>query len=100
MVNWVPVLDLDGGALGEADRRALGLAIDSLAFRVQGFIPPDLHDAGVRAGDVIIGVGHEAVGDLDSEGIDALVGSRFQRGDAMPIRVIRGGERLEFTVQF
>ena len=100
MVDWVPVLDLDGAALADAERHTLGLAPNTLAFKIEGLIPPDLHDAGVRAGDVIIGIGHEAAGNLDSEGIDAWVGSRYQRGDKMPVRVIRDGENIDFTARF
>lgn len=100
MMKLVPVLDLTGGPLGADERAGLELGMDVLAFRLEGFIYPALQRAGVRKGDVLVGLGGEQPGNLDSEGIDAFVASRFQKGDRMAITVIRGGERMAFEVRF
>jgi S1-C subfamily serine protease len=76
-------------------RRSLGVQADAgaVVLAVQQGSPADV--AGVRPGDVIVGLA-----DRDVDTVEDLLGAlrATEPGQQTPLAVIRGGERRELTV--
>src|SRR5207248_9746004 len=60
MRRMIPSLPLFGTDLSEAEKKALGLPARALAFRQRKEVNRRAEEAGIRAGDVILGVDQAA----------------------------------------
>jgi predicted metalloprotease with PDZ domain len=86
-----------GRDLGEESRKRLGLSEKALALRQGEFVPPAARAAGLRAGDVIVGVNGEAL-KMTALQFEAHVRTTYQVGDKLTYNILRDGRRLEVSL--
>jgi S1-C subfamily serine protease len=93
MRHLVPAPRLFGHDLTAEERKALGLSAKQLAFRQQAPVSTLAQAAGIRAGDVILGVDDRT---LEMDVIDFLryVERNYLAGDRVTVNVLRDGQRL------
>lgn len=82
-----------GRDLGAEDRKRLGLSDKALAFRQADFVPAPARAAGVRPGDVIVGVDDKAL-EMTMLQFNAYVRLNYKVGDKVTYNVIRDGKRV------
>lgn len=97
MRRLVPSVRLYGDDLTPEEKKALGLSAKRLAFRQRDSVHSQAKAAGVRAGDVILGVDGRP---LEMDVLDFL---RFVRrtylvGDRVTVNVLRDGKRLDLPM--
>jgi S1-C subfamily serine protease len=97
MLDILPALTFYGEDLTAAEKKALGLAADRLAFRQQSPVHKDARAAGVEAGDVIVGVdGLELRMTVDQ--FLAYMRRNYLVGDRVTLNVVRDGTRVDLHV--
>jgi S1-C subfamily serine protease len=98
----VPRLPLFGTDLTPAEKKALGLPEQSLAFRHRSDINARAREAGVRGGDVILGIHGKPLPGLDAAEFRQFVRREYLVGDEVKLDVLRAGKRLTvpFTLSF
>src|ERR1700693_6142098 len=84
MRHWVASARLYGTDLTVEEKRALGLASAQLAFRQKDLVPTQAGAAGVRAGDVILGVDGKRP-DSDVDGFLSYVQRNYLVGDCVTV---------------
>jgi predicted metalloprotease with PDZ domain len=100
MRRMIPRLPLFGRDLTEAERKAAGLAPKRLAFRQRSPVNGQAQAAGVRPGDVILGVdGRELLG-LDADDFRDWIRREYLIGDTVKIDVLRDGKRVSVPFTF
>jgi S1-C subfamily serine protease len=92
MRNKLPSLPVRGGDLTAAEKATLGPKPDQLAVRQRAPVG-ELKAAGVRAGDILVGIDKELVG-LDREGLCKFIFREYLVGDRVQLIVLRDGKRL------
>jgi serine protease Do len=90
----VPSLPLYGTELTAAQKKALGLPARQFAFRHSPSVKPWAEEAGVRAGDVILGVDDRKLEGMDVGDFRDYVRREYLAGDRVRLNVLRGGKRL------
>jgi len=85
---------LYGTDLTAKEKEALGLSAKALAFRQEGRIHPQVRDAGIQAGDVIIGIDGKKL-EMDVTDFVWYVQDNYVRGDQVTINLLRDGKRLD-----
>jgi predicted metalloprotease with PDZ domain len=93
LMHLVPSLPLYGTDLTTDEKQALGLAPKQLAFRLKSQVHSSAKAAGMRAGDIILGVDDRRVDGQDVD-LQALVRREYLVGDRVVINVLRDGQRL------
>lgn len=88
----VPYLPLSGEELNATQKRALGLPPDQVAFRQGSRVHSRAHDAGIVAGDLIVGIDGHRVSDLDE--LREVVRKDHLVGERIIVEVLRDGTRL------
>jgi S1-C subfamily serine protease len=83
-----------GEDLTAAERRKLGLSEEQLALSVGSFLSTTARQAGIHAGDIIIGVDHQAL-DMTARQFQAYVRLNYKVGDRVTYNILRGGKRLD-----
>ncbi len=97
-MQWaVPSARLYGEDLKAEEKKALGLAAKRLAFRQQSPVPSQPKVAGVRAGDVILGVDGKAL-EMDVGDFVHYVARNYLVGDRLTVNVLRDGKRLDLVM--
>ena len=94
VLDLLPSLPLYGTELTAAEKQALGLAEARLAFRQQDKVPRDALAAGIRAGDVITGLGGKMPA-MTLEEFLAHVRRNYLVGDRVTVNVVRDGKRVD-----
>jgi serine protease Do len=95
----VPYARLYGAELTAEEKKALDLPQQQLAFRQKDIVPPQAADAGIRPGDIILGLdGHRLETNVD--GFIHFVRSHYLIGDQAKVNLIRDGKRLDLTMTF
>ena len=94
MQRLIPTGRLYGKDLTLEEKKALGLSAKQLAFRQKDTVPEQAKAAGIRGGDVIVGVDGK---DLEMEVGDFLryVERNYLVGDKVTINVLRDGKRVD-----
>jgi hypothetical protein len=82
-----------GRDLGAEDRKKLGLSEKALAFRQADFVPAPARAAGVRPGDVIVGMDDKPL-EMTMAQFNAYVRLNYKVGDKVTYNVIRDGQRV------
>ena len=83
--------------LSAEEKKALGLGARRLAFRQQKEVHKDARAAGVRAGDVIIGV-DEMFPDMSMLDFLGYIRKNYLVGDRITLRVLRDGRRVDLPI--
>lgn len=98
MQRLVPSFPLDGNDLTETEKKALGLDAKQLAFRHRQQVHSRAREAGIRAGDIILGVDDGKFPGMDGYGLDRYVRREYLVGDTVTINVLREGKRLRLPL--
>jgi membrane-associated protease RseP (regulator of RpoE activity) len=93
----VPAARLFGKDLTAGEKKALGLGPGHLAFRQKDTVPSQARDAGIRPGDIILGVDGK---DLKMDVINFLfyVRRHYLVGDTVTVNVVRDGKHLDLPM--
>src|SRR5262245_57314960 len=95
----VPYARLYGTDLTAEEKKALGLTPEQLAFRQKDNVPRQAADAGIRPGDVIIGIDKQML-ETDLDGFLRHVRGNYLIGDTTTIHILRDGKRLDLPMKF
>jgi S1-C subfamily serine protease len=98
MRSLTGTLRVYGTNLQADERKALGLSPKQLAFRQWDSISSQAKNAGVRVGDIILGV-NDLVLEMDVNGFRRYLEGHFLAGDRVKLNIIRDGKRLDFEVR-
>jgi len=93
-----PVPWVQGDDLSAVDRKELGLSAKSLAFRQGPFVSEPARQAGVRTGDVILGIDGKAL-EMTARQFGAYVRLNYKVGDRVTYNLLRDGKRLDVTLR-
>jgi len=93
MWNLVPKIGVWGPDLKPEEKKALGLAENALAFRQASPLTRPARAAGVRVGDIIVGIDDRRL-TMTMTQFNAYIRTTYNVGDSVTLRVIRDGERL------
>jgi S1-C subfamily serine protease len=96
--HLVPSVRLYGKDLAAEERQGLGLSAKQLAFRQNDFVPTPVQKAGVRAGDIVLGLDGKTL-EMDVVDFIHYVQRHYLVGDRVVIDVIRNRERLHFPME-
>jgi S1-C subfamily serine protease len=94
----VPTLPLAGTELTVAEKETLGLPVKDLAFRQRDAVHSRAKAAGIRGGDIILGLDGRTFPGKDVWGLQALVRREHLVGDRITINVLRDGKRMSFAL--
>jgi membrane-associated protease RseP (regulator of RpoE activity) len=83
-----------GDDLTAAEKKALGLVPTRLAFRQSGFVSEPARQAGIRPGDVIIGIDGKQL-HLTAQQFSAHVRLGYKVGDRVVYNLLRDGKRVD-----
>ena len=97
MQRLVPSARLYGADLTDEEKKVLGLTAKQLAFRQQDSVPSQAQAAGVRGGDVILGVDGKEL-EMDVIGFLRYVGRSYLVGDQVTVNLLRDGKRLDLKM--
>jgi hypothetical protein len=97
MLDILPSLAVYGEDLGAAEKKALGLSEKRLAFRQEKPKAAELLDAGLREGDVIVGVDGQAP-EMTMLDFLGYVRRNYLIGERITLNVIRNGKRLDLPL--
>jgi S1-C subfamily serine protease len=92
--EFVPSARLAGLDLTPAEKKVLGLAADQLAFRQKYPLSAQAEAAGIRQGDVILGVDDNPLA-TDLAGFQNYVRGHYLVGDRLTVHLLRDGKRLD-----
>lgn len=93
-----PLPQVQGEDLSPAERMALGLPDSRLAFRQGSFVPLAAQQAGIRIGDVIVGVDGKVL-NMSARQFETFMRLNYQVGDIVNFDVVRGAERLRVALK-
>jgi serine protease DegQ len=98
MQRYVPAARLYGIDLTPEEKKTLGLSEAQLAFRQKDSIPTQAREAGIRPGDIILGVD-----DKQLDGGDVIDFLRYVRrtyliGDRVTVNLLRDGKRMNLPM--
>jgi S1-C subfamily serine protease len=97
MRELIPYARVGGKDLTEAEKKALGLSPNQLAFRQRDFVSPVLKQVGLVPGDIILGFDDKKL-DLTSEAFVRYVQNNYLIGDRVTVNVLRDGKRHNFPM--
>jgi S1-C subfamily serine protease len=89
----LPSLPVRGADLTTSEKSTLGLRPDQLAVRQRTPVGEAAQAAGLRAGDILVGIDKELVG-LDAEGLRRFVRREYLAGDRVELILLRDGKRM------
>jgi serine protease Do len=97
--NLVPFLPLYGNDLTADEKKTLGLSSKQMAFRQKERVHSRAQAAGIRAGDIIVGVDDRRLEGSDVD-LQEYVRKEYLIGDRLVVNVLRDGKalRLEWTL--
>ena len=93
----VPFAGIGGTDLTAQEKRDLGLPAKQLAFRQKAFVSPQARAAGVRSGDIILGLDDWPL-EGDVAAFKRYVQRQYLVGDKVRVNVLRAGKRLKLTM--
>jgi serine protease Do len=93
----VPSAGLYGEDLTDEQKKALGLSEKQLAFRQKESVSTSGRAAGIRPGDIILGVDGKVL-ETDVDGFVRHVQRNYLFGDRVTVNLIREGKRMDLTM--
>jgi predicted metalloprotease with PDZ domain len=97
MRDLIPLARVYGPDLTAEEKKALGLSARHVAFRQNKSLSAQARAAGVRTGDIILGVDDKTL-ETDVDGFLRYVERNYLVGDKVTLNIIRGGERQSLTM--
>ncbi len=97
LLDVLPSLSVYGKDLSAAEKKALGLPERRLAFRQDDSVAEDAQTAGVRVGDIILGLKGESP-EMTMLEFLAHVRRNYLVGDRITLEVIRDGKKRELPL--
>jgi hypothetical protein len=97
LLDILPGLSLYGEDLSAAEKKALGLAPKRLAFRQDQTVHKSMREAGVRGGDVILGLDGQPL-EMTMLEFLAHVRRNYLVGDHVTLNLLREGKRLDLPL--
>ncbi len=88
---------VQGGDLSLAEKKALGLSPNRLALEQAAFLSQPARQAGIRQGDVILGVDGKML-EMTARQFGAYVRLNYKVGDRVTYHLLRDGKRLDVTL--
>jgi predicted metalloprotease with PDZ domain len=98
MLDILPSLTVYGTELSAAEKTRLGLSAKRLAFRQDRAVHREAKAAGVRAGDVIVGIDGRAP-EMSLPEFLAYVRRNYLVGDRITLNVLRDGKRVDLPMR-
>lgn len=95
--HLVPSARLYGRDLSAAEKKALGLPAKQLAFRQKDIVQAQAREAGVRPGDIILGVDDRRL-EMDVDAFLKYVERNYLVGDRVTVNLMREGKRLNLPM--
>lgn len=94
----IPSARMYGENLTPEEKEILGLSRDQLAFRQQEFVAEQARDAGIRPGDIVLGINDIK---LEMRVYDFLkwFRGRYVVGETVTVNLVRDGERLNLPME-
>jgi hypothetical protein len=92
-----PAAAVHGRDLGADEKKRLGLSEKALAFRQAEFVTPAARAAGLRAGDVIVGVDGKPL-EMTMAQFNAYVRLTYHVGDKVTYNILRDGKRVDIPL--
>src|SRR5205823_6521010 len=89
-----PPSAVTGRDLGAESRKRLGLSEKALAVRQGDFLTPAAKAAGIRAGDVIVGVDGKSP-EMTAAQFNAYVRVTYKVGDKVTYNILRDGKPVD-----
>jgi hypothetical protein len=83
---------------GDREEKAPGLAPRRLALRQGDFVSEPARQAGIRQGDVIIGVDGKAL-EMTAQQFAGHVRLTYQVGDPITYNILRDGKRVDMSLR-
>jgi S1-C subfamily serine protease len=93
----IPSARLYGTDLSAAEKKALGLPANQLAFRQKDSVADQAREAGIRGGDVIVGIDGRLL-EMDVDDFLKYIRSNYLIGDRVTINLFRDGKRLDLAM--
>ncbi len=97
LLDILASLPLYGDDLTAEEKKALGLAPNRLAFRQDATVHRLARAAGVRGGDVILGINGQALA-MTRDDFLAHIHRNFLVGDQISLNILRDGKRLDLPM--
>ena len=97
MQRLVPSPRLYGLDLKPEEKKALGLPASQLAFRQKALVPTQARAAGIRGGDIILGIDDKRL-DMDVDGFVGYVQRNYLVGDRVTVNLLRDGKRMNLPM--
>lgn len=98
MLDLMPSAKLYGRDLSEEEKVALGLEKNQLAFAHRDRVLPQAEAAGIRPGDVIVGVDGRTFTDTSAYQFRLFIQRNFIVGDRVAVNVLRNGKPVEIPM--
>jgi predicted metalloprotease with PDZ domain len=92
-----PPAAVHGRDLSADEKKRLGLSEKALAFRQASFVPRAAETAGIRSGDIIVGIDEKPL-NMTMHQFNAYVRLNYKVGDRVTYKIIRDGRRLSVTM--
>ncbi len=97
MWTMPPAFGVYGQNLTAVRKKELGLSEKRLAFRQGNYVPPKTKWAGIRAGDIVIGVDGRKL-EMTMFQFNVYIRANYNVGDKVKFNIIRNGKRLEIPM--
>lgn len=98
MWNVEPAACVYGDDLDPDEKKSLGLKPTRLAFRQGAFVPPVAAQAGIRAGDIILGVDGRDL-EMTMLQFNVWVRLNYRVGETITYDVLRDGKRFKISMK-
>ncbi len=93
-----PLPQVQGEDLSAAEKKALGLAPARLAFRQDGFVPQAAQQAGIKIGDIILGVDDRPL-EMTARQFETFMRLNYKVGDTVSFNIVRDGKKQKVAVK-
>jgi hypothetical protein len=97
LLDILPALSLYGEDLTAAEKRALGLPVERLAFRQDDTVHRTMQAVGVEPGDVILGFDNQPL-EMSMREFLGHVRRNYLVGDRVTLNVLRAGRRIDLPL--
>lgn len=98
MWGIAPRASVWGQDLTAAEKESLGLKPTRLAFRQGDYVPPQAAAAGVRAGDIVLGIDGLEL-EMTMLQFNAYVRLNYEVGDTVTLHLIRDGKHMNLPMK-